>query len=188
MQIARLITRSRLFLPFLVVAVLSAAVPAQTRARLAKIEVLGIKRMTTAQVIALTGLEIGQPIDNSLLDAASDKLLKSGLFRHLSYRVHIAADQATVIFEIEESARNLPVVFENFVWFTDDELLAADGRQFIAQVLSLRQVTTEKKGRRQQHCEQQGQNQDRGPHHGSRSLTWPDAHQRELSPQAGRSV
>jgi len=67
----------------------------------------------------MSGLKIGQAIDQSILDAAAGELLKSGLFRKLSYRVRSSnpGNQATVTFELEESAVSLPVVFENFVWF-----------------------------------------------------------------------
>ena len=97
----------------------------QQRAKLEKIEFVGLKRLSPEQVIAMTGLQVGQTVEPKVLDTAADKLMQSGLFRRLSYRVRTADDQATVIFEVEESARGLPVVFENFVWFTDAEILAA---------------------------------------------------------------
>ena len=51
--------------------------------------------------------------------------MQSGLFRKLSYKVRVADDEATVIFEVEEASRNIPVVFENFVWFSDEEIARA---------------------------------------------------------------
>src|SRR5205814_5100826 len=55
------------------------------------------------------------------------ELPKSSLLRKLSYRDRTSnpCNQATVTFEVDESAISLPVVFENFVWFTDDEIVAA---------------------------------------------------------------
>ena len=100
---------------------------AQQRQTLSRLEFVGLKRLTREQVLAMTGLKIGQAIDQSILDAAAGELLKSGLFRKLSYRVRSSnpGNQATVTFELEESAISLPVVFENFVWFSDDEIVAA---------------------------------------------------------------
>jgi outer membrane protein assembly factor BamA len=98
---------------------------AQKPARLSKIEVVGNKRVTQEQVIETSQLKIGQPIDTSVADAAAEKLMQSGLFKTLSYRLRTADDQATVIFEVVEAAKNLPVVFENFVWFADDEIARA---------------------------------------------------------------
>ena len=100
---------------------------AQQKQTLSKLEFVGLKRLTREQVLAMSGLKIGQAIDQSILDAAAGDLLKSGLFRKLSYRVRTSnpGNQATVTFELEESAISLPVVFENFVWFSDDEIVAA---------------------------------------------------------------
>ena len=98
---------------------------AQKPARLIKIEVVGSKRITQEQVIATSQLQIGQTVDPSVLDAAADRLMQSGLFKTLSYRVRTADDEAIVIFTVEEAAKNLPVVFENIVWFADDEIAHA---------------------------------------------------------------
>src|SRR6266550_341746 len=102
-------------------------VAAQQRQTLSRLEFVGLKRLTRDQVVTMSGLKIGQTIDSNILDAAAGELLKSGLFRKLSYRVRSSSpgNQATVTFELEESAISLPVVFENFVWFSDDEIVAA---------------------------------------------------------------
>lgn len=107
------------------IAVLCVQVAGQQSSRLEKIEVVGLKRMTADQVIALSGLQIGQAVDANVLDATANKLLQSGMFRRLGYRVRSTRNGATVIFDVEESAIALPVVFENFVWFSDDEIVAA---------------------------------------------------------------
>jgi outer membrane protein assembly factor BamA len=81
--------------------------------------------MTAEQVITLSGLQLGQAVDGTVLDAAANKMMQSGLFRRLGYRTRTNRDGAIVTFDVVESAVSLPIVFENFVWFTDDELLAA---------------------------------------------------------------
>ena len=98
---------------------------AQQGPRLEKIEFVGLKKLTAEQVIPLSGLAIGQPASQDAFDAAANKLLQTGLFRKLAYRVRSVKDQATVTFEVEESAIRLPVVFENFVWFSDEEITEA---------------------------------------------------------------
>jgi len=98
---------------------------AQQNATLARIEFVGLKKLTSDQVIALSGLKVGQPVNSEIFDAAANKLLQTGLFRKLGYRVRSNKDQATIIFDVEESAVRLPVVFENFVWFTDEEITEA---------------------------------------------------------------
>ena len=98
---------------------------AQQNSTLQKIEFVGLKRLRADQVIPLTGLKIGQAVNQEIFDAAANKLLQTGLFRRLAYRVRSNRDQATITFDVEESAVRLPVVFENFVWFTPDEITEA---------------------------------------------------------------
>lgn len=116
---------SRAIILLIALFALASMCAAQQQMRLSKIEVVGLKRIPPDQVIAVSELKIGQAVNGSVLDAAATKLMQSGLFKKLTYRVRGAAGQATVIFEVEEANRSLPVVFENFVWFTDDELEAA---------------------------------------------------------------
>ena len=98
---------------------------AQKPATLRHIEFVGLKKLTSQQVIAASGLKVGDPINPQIIDAAADKLMQSGMFRKLGYKVRTADDEATVVFEVEEAARNLPVVFENFVWFSEAEIARA---------------------------------------------------------------
>lgn len=95
---------------------------AQQGARLRKIEVVGLKRIPPAQVIAASELKLGDAVNSAILDAAATRLMQTGLFKKLTYRVRGTAGEVAVVFEVEEANRSLPVVFENFVWFTDDEL------------------------------------------------------------------
>lgn len=103
----------------------SPSILAQERITLEGIEFVGQKRLSVSQLTALSELKIGQVVDRDIFDAAADKLLQSGLLRRLSYRVRSAKGRATITFQVEEAARKLPIVFENFVWFTEEELLAA---------------------------------------------------------------
>jgi outer membrane protein assembly factor BamA len=113
-------------LGLLAVMVLLLPAAAQQRQTLGRLEFVGLKRLTREQVIAMSGLQVGQVVDAQVLDTAAGELLKTGLFRKLSYRVHNNPNnQAIVTFQVEESAVSLPVVFENFVWFSDEEIVAA---------------------------------------------------------------
>jgi len=125
-RISRDVGHAAQIVSILLAALLSPAIcAAQKPARLTKIEVVGSKRVTQEQVIATSQLQIGQPVDLGVLDAAAEKLMQSGWFKTLSYRLRTANDEAIVIFQVEEAAKNLPVVFENFVWFADDEIARA---------------------------------------------------------------
>jgi len=98
---------------------------AQQPVTLRRIEFSGLKRLPPQQVIDASGLKVGDRVTRDAIDAAADKLMQSGLFRKLSYRVRTTGNEATVIFQVEESVKGLPVVFENFVWFSEEEILAA---------------------------------------------------------------
>ncbi|HMJ24592.1 MAG TPA: POTRA domain-containing protein [Pyrinomonadaceae bacterium] len=104
---------------------LSSPCLAQKPPTLRRIEFVGLRKMTALQAIEASGLKVGDPFTPEIVDAAADKLMQSGLFKKLGYRVRTADNDATVIFEVEEASRNLPVVFENFVWFSEDEIARA---------------------------------------------------------------
>ena len=116
---------TRAVIPVLVVFLLAPLCAAQKQVRLTRIEFVGLKRLTPEQVIKSSELQIGQPIDTSVVDAAAEKLMQLGLFKTLRYRLRTSNNEATIIFEVVEAVRNLPVVFENFVWFNDDEIVRA---------------------------------------------------------------
>jgi outer membrane protein assembly factor BamA len=98
--------------------------------RLSSIEVTGLQSVTKEQAVALSGLQVGQQIDTTMLDAAAQKLVNSGLFTNISYRLRGKPEQAIVTFEVEElKGRGLPVVFDNFVWFNEGELIDAVRRE-----------------------------------------------------------
>lgn len=103
----------------------------EAKKRLSKIEVSGLQQMTEEQVITASGLQVGEMVDVAALDAAAERLLGTGLFTKLNYRFRTSGDQASVTFVVEEAKRanNFPVVFDNFVWFTPAELLAAVRRE-----------------------------------------------------------
>ena len=98
---------------------------AQKQLTLRRVEFAGLKKMTQQQAIDASGLKIGETVSPAVIDAAAEKLMGSGLFRKLGYKLRTTDTDATVIFEVEEASRNLPVVFENFVWFSEDEIARA---------------------------------------------------------------
>jgi len=116
---------------FLLIALAGPGLAQQPRGeKIAKIEFEGSKRLTREQLLTTSGLEIGQPLNVAALDAAGQRLMDSGLLKNLSYRVRTLNNEATVTFKIEEATGlRHPVIFDNFVWFTDDELAEAVRRE-----------------------------------------------------------
>ncbi len=123
--------RSRITLPLLLLSFFLLAVhcvqgqQAAKVSRLGKIEVNGLERYTHEQVVTASGLQLGQAVDIPAVDEAANRLMSSGLFKKLSYRFRSNGGQVTVTFDVEEAKETVPVVFDNFVWFSEQELQQA---------------------------------------------------------------
>lgn len=90
-----------------------------------KIHVTGNSRFTTEQIAAAAGLSVGSPVDSQILNAAAGKLSASGAFAEVKYGYSFASKYWAIEFQVKESPRFVPATFDNFVWFSDDQLLAA---------------------------------------------------------------
>jgi outer membrane protein assembly factor BamA len=103
---------------------------AQTGRKIARIETEGLQALTAETVIATSGLKIGDTFTVEAIDAAAERLVESGLFKKVAYRTRNAGGNVTVTFQLEEvKGQSSPVVFDNFIWFTDEELTAAIKRE-----------------------------------------------------------
>jgi len=90
--------------------------------KLESVEFKGLQRLKSEQVLAQSGLQIGQIITPDIVDEAASRLNDSGLFSKIGYRFRSSGEQAFVTFNVEETKITIPVVFDNFVWFTEEEL------------------------------------------------------------------
>ena len=81
----------------------------------------GIKFLSEAQVVALTGLTPGAEVARGDLQNAADILVRSGLFAHVTYNFATRADGVVVTFHLQENPR-LAVSYDNFPWYSDAEL------------------------------------------------------------------
>src|SRR5438105_1221039 len=70
--------------------------------KLGKVEFNGLKRYTEAQAVAATGLQTGQNMDLAAIDAAMQRMLKTGLFRKINYYYTFSTELMNVRFDIEE--------------------------------------------------------------------------------------
>jgi outer membrane protein insertion porin family len=125
---------------FLAACVAATLVPVQARQaqgagqslKLEKIEFKGLEHVTAAEALEKSGLQVGQSVSVDAVEAAADRLMESGLFANLSYKVKGTTDKAVLTFEVVEPRRTIPVRFDNFVWFTDEELATAVRRKLPA--------------------------------------------------------
>lgn len=87
----------------------------------AEVHASGSHRYSDAQIAATAGLKPGDPINNQTLQEITDELAQLGVFSRVNFRFTAKNNRATVNFELED-APIVPVMFENFPWFTDQEL------------------------------------------------------------------
>src|SRR5215472_18575436 len=92
-------------------------------ASLREVRIEGVKHLSEAQVVAITGLTVGSEIGRADLQAAADKLTQTGLFDKISYRFETRVG-VIVTYHVEESPR-IPAYFDNIPWFADSELADA---------------------------------------------------------------
>lgn len=118
-----------LFVPALVTLFLSSALRAQDQAAatpswtLDSVRATGPSRFSDAQILDVSGLKIGSRVDKSNLDDAANRLLVTGAFSKVGYNYQTRGDKLAVTFQVSDAARFLPCIFDNFVWFSDDELV-----------------------------------------------------------------
>jgi outer membrane protein assembly factor BamA len=117
--------RLRSVLSFILVGILSSPIQAQNpgsgTAQLREVKSDGQKKLTEAQIAALTGLQNGALVGREDLQKAADKLVATGLFATVKYDFKTRTDGLTLNFHVTESPR-VPAYYDNFPWFGDSEL------------------------------------------------------------------
>jgi outer membrane protein assembly factor BamA len=96
---------------------------------LTKIDTTGLQRYTPELVVAESGLKVGQQVDIATINSATERLRNSGLFAKAGYSYRYLENQLELTFKTEEMVWNLPVIFDNFIWFSDEELMQTIARE-----------------------------------------------------------
>lgn len=98
--------------------------PEVASAPLRELHADGSKILNEAQVLSLTELLTGSQVGKNDLQAAADRLVKSGLFSKVNYSFQTRGQGVSVTYHVEESPR-IPAYFDNIPWFADSELADA---------------------------------------------------------------
>jgi outer membrane protein assembly factor BamA len=101
---------------------LLAQTPSPLSLKLTRITFSGLRLYTQEMAEDAGGLRVGQTVKLTDLGEALSRLMASGLFKTAHYRYTYNDTRAEVVFDVEEEKWNTPVVFDNFVWFSDDEI------------------------------------------------------------------
>ncbi len=118
--------------PSLLVFFLSLALvaPAQSpgKARLSykllSVHVKGLERLKEDQVVKASGLRLGYNQTEKDFQEAVRKLGDTGLFTDVAYSYRYTAAGCELELRVVENNKLVPILFDNFVWFSDDELIS----------------------------------------------------------------
>jgi len=118
------VLRAASLLVFVALAPLARAAQDQpATARLEAVQVTGSSRFTSEQIVAATSLRVGAQAGHDDFQHAADDLAKTGRFSSVQYRYATTDAGVRVEFQVSD-APAVPVWFDNFPWFTDDELIS----------------------------------------------------------------
>src|SRR6266851_9684400 len=95
--------------------------------RLTALKVTGTARYTDKEILAASGLQIGQNAADGDFKEALQRLGDSGLFSDLAYSYSSSGAGVKLDLQLADidQSKLVPAQFDNFVWFTDDELRTA---------------------------------------------------------------
>jgi outer membrane protein insertion porin family len=93
--------------------------------RLDAVAVKGSVRFQSEQIAPATGLHPGDPVTRDDIQKGADALAALGLFSNVQYRFTTTATSGVSVEYDVADAPAVPVLFDNFPWFSDDELIAA---------------------------------------------------------------
>ncbi len=92
--------------------------------KLLSVDATGSHLYSAAEIAALSGMQIGSAVSRDTIQAGANRLAASGLFASVRYRFSSDTGGLRVTFEIQD-APTFPVLFDNFPWFSDDDLSKA---------------------------------------------------------------
>jgi outer membrane protein insertion porin family len=90
--------------------------------KLISIRATGSTRYTSAQIVAATGLQLGQTVKEEDFQGVSQHLGETGAFSNVSYNFEFNPEGIKLEVKVTDSDPFVPVRFENFVWLSDQEL------------------------------------------------------------------
>jgi len=97
---------------------------AQLSFKLISVHVKGLQHLPEDKVVAVSGLQLGRTATEQDFQQAVQKLAETGLFTDVAYKYEYTTAGCNLDFQVTENEKLVPILFDNFVWFSDDELLS----------------------------------------------------------------
>jgi outer membrane protein assembly factor BamA len=91
--------------------------------KLLSVHVKGLNHYREDQIISAAGLRLGQLATEDDFKKAIAKLGDTGLFTDVAYSYHYSSAGCDLELQLAENDKLAPILFDNFVWFSDDELI-----------------------------------------------------------------
>jgi outer membrane protein insertion porin family len=91
--------------------------------KLLSVHVKGLDHYKEDQIVKAAGLRLGQVAGEADFKQAVTKLGETGLFKDVAYSYQYSTTGCNLELQLSENDKLAPVLFDNFVWFSDDELL-----------------------------------------------------------------
>jgi len=91
--------------------------------KLLSVHVKGLRHYKEDQIVSAAGLRLGQIAGDPDFKQAVAKLGETGLFKDVAYSYQYSTAGCNLELQLSENDKLAPILFDNFVWFSDDELL-----------------------------------------------------------------
>ena len=91
--------------------------------KLISIKTTGTKRYKSEEIVAASGLQLGQTVSEDDFKKAARLLGETGAFGDVLYSFQCSADGTKLELQVQDAERFVPARFDNLVWFSDQELL-----------------------------------------------------------------
>jgi outer membrane protein assembly factor BamA len=87
------------------------------------VKITGSKRFSEQDIVAASGLQIGTPANDDDFKRAARRLGDTGVFTDIAYSYSYSSAGTKLEFHVVDADKFVPVRFEDFVWFSDADLL-----------------------------------------------------------------
>ena len=91
--------------------------------KLVSIKTTGTKRYKSEEILAASGLQLGQTVSEDDFKKAARILGETGAFGDVLYSFQYSPDGTKLDLQVQDAEQFVPVRFDNLVWFSDQELL-----------------------------------------------------------------
>lgn len=86
------------------------------------VKVTGSKRFAQSDVVTTSGLRLGTPVGEDDFKRAARRLGDTGAFSDIAFSYSYSSAGTRLELQVTDADRFLPARFEDFVWFSDEEL------------------------------------------------------------------